>query len=69
LTTAFGLARAGHRVRVLEKASEIVRNGSGMRLTPNSVSILARWGLEGEIARISAPLPGSRFIDSASHLF
>jgi 2-polyprenyl-6-methoxyphenol hydroxylase-like FAD-dependent oxidoreductase len=67
LTTAIGLARVGHRVHILEKASNVVQNGGGIRVAPNAMSSLTRWGLEEEISRVASPLRGSKFYDSESH--
>ncbi|KAI0031282.1 FAD/NAD-P-binding domain-containing protein [Vararia minispora EC-137] len=66
LTAAIGLGRAGHRVRLLEKESRVARTGAGIRLAPNVVSSLRRWGLEEEIAQVASPVRGSRFIDMDS---
>ncbi|WP_283135666.1 FAD-dependent oxidoreductase [Rhizohabitans arisaemae] len=45
LTTAFALARKGHRVHVLERAPEFGEVGAGLQLAPNATRLLDRWGL------------------------
>ncbi|VDB96157.1 unnamed protein product [Peniophora sp. CBMAI 1063] len=63
LLTAFGLARSGHRVRVFEKAPEIIRHGSGVRLAPNSMNSLKRWGFEAQIRKYGSPVQGTLFMN------
>ncbi|HSF26234.1 MAG TPA: FAD-dependent oxidoreductase, partial [Actinomycetes bacterium] len=50
LSNALGLARAGHRVRVLESAPEFSEIGAGLQLAPNANRILRDWGLLDEVA-------------------
>lgn len=45
LAAAFTQARAGHRVRLLERAQEFGEVGAGLQLGPNATRLLAGWGL------------------------
>ncbi|MBF6060002.1 FAD-dependent monooxygenase [Nocardia terpenica] len=45
LAAASALARDGHRVRLVEKASEFGEVGAGLQLGPNATRVLAEWGL------------------------
>ncbi len=58
LTTALSLARGGHAVQVLEKASRLGEIGAGIQLGPNAFHVFDRLGI-GERARAMAV-----FIDS-----
>jgi len=56
LSTAFLLGRAGHRVTVLEAASELGDIGAGIQLTPSMSRLLIRWGA-GERLKAVAVVP------------
>ncbi|KAK2035313.1 FAD binding domain-containing protein [Colletotrichum zoysiae] len=45
LATAVALARNGHRVTVLEQASQLTEIGAGIQIPPNSSKLLQRWGV------------------------
>jgi salicylate hydroxylase len=54
LATALALARAGHRVTVLEKRAEDAPHpAGGFRIVPNGSKLFARWGLEKQLADVS----------------
>lgn len=50
LTAALCLARAGHRVTVLEQAGELAEVGAGIQLSPNASRILVDLGLGPALA-------------------
>ena len=56
LTAALSLARAGHRVAVLERAGVIEEVGAGLQIAPNAGRILQGLGL-GEAMGAAALLP------------
>jgi salicylate hydroxylase len=45
LTAALALARAGHRVRVLERAPEFAEVGAGLQVGPNASRVLDKLGI------------------------
>jgi salicylate hydroxylase len=45
LANAYALASAGHRVTVLERASEFAEVGAGLQMAPNATRVLREWGL------------------------
>jgi len=49
LTAALALARAGHRVVVLEKAAQFAELGPGLQLAPNATRVLAGLGVLGRV--------------------
>jgi salicylate hydroxylase len=49
LATAYALASAGHRVRVLEREPGFTEVGAGLQLAPNATSLLREWGLLDEV--------------------
>lgn len=49
LANAYALARAGHPVRVLERAPEFAEVGAGLQMAPNATRILREWGLLDEV--------------------
>ncbi|EIN05952.1 FAD/NAD(P)-binding domain-containing protein [Punctularia strigosozonata HHB-11173 SS5] len=62
LAAAFALARAGHRVRVLEKSETgLGRKAGGVRVPPNLSKILVEWGLEDELSQSTIRCKGSTF--------
>ena len=50
LTAALALQRAGHRVRVFEKAASLGEVGAGVMLTPNATRVLRQLGLGATVA-------------------
>jgi 2-polyprenyl-6-methoxyphenol hydroxylase-like FAD-dependent oxidoreductase len=57
LAAALGLARAGHRVTVLEKAPQFGEVGAGLQLGPNASRMLDRLGVLDAVHR-AAVFPG-----------
>jgi salicylate hydroxylase len=51
LTAALALARAGHRVTVLEQARELSEVGAGIQLSPNASRVLIDLGLGEALGR------------------
>jgi 3-hydroxybenzoate 6-monooxygenase len=49
LSSAYALAAAGRRVRVLEQAPTFAEVGAGLQLGPNATRILREWGLLDEV--------------------
>ncbi|KXH65561.1 FAD binding domain-containing protein [Colletotrichum salicis] len=45
LATAVALARSGHKVTVLEQATQLSEVGAGIQIPPNSSKLLQRWGV------------------------
>ncbi|CZR67538.1 related to salicylate hydroxylase [Phialocephala subalpina] len=45
LAAAIAIARAGHRVTIVERAPELGEVGAGIQVPPNSSRILDRWGI------------------------
>ena len=65
LTAALRLARAGHRVAVLERAGVIEEVGAGLQIAPNAGRILQGLGL-GEALDAAALLPEAINVHRAS---
>ncbi|MCJ1355885.1 MAG: hypothetical protein MMC33_005877 [Icmadophila ericetorum] len=53
LAAAIGIARAGHRVTILEQAHALGEVGAGIQIPPNSSRILKRWGILDQIEAVS----------------
>ncbi|KAF7351837.1 FAD NAD P-binding domain-containing [Mycena venus] len=53
LSAAYCLGRAGHRVTVLERASEIKDVGAGIQVGPNLSRLLIRWGLGEQLEKVA----------------
>ncbi|KAJ6610642.1 hypothetical protein B0H10DRAFT_406072 [Mycena sp. CBHHK59/15] len=51
MSAAYCLGRAGHKVTVLENASEITTVGAGIQVGPNLSRLLIRWGLKDQLDR------------------
>lgn len=49
LANAYALARAGQRVRVLERSPEFAEVGAGIQIAPNATRILREWGLLDDV--------------------
>lgn len=45
LCTGIALAKLGHEVVILERASELSPTGAGIHLPPNATLLLKQWGL------------------------
>lgn len=54
LAAALALARAGARVRVLERTASFSEVGAGIQIGPNVTRILRDWGLEAALRRVAA---------------
>ena len=65
LATALGLARAGQRVVLFEKATAFTEFGAGIQLGPNVTRILQGWGLLDAMQR-AAVAPDSLQVRSAT---
>ena len=63
LSTAVALRAIGAQVEVFEQARQIGDVGAGVGLQQNSQGVLRRLGLDREIRRIAAPVPGMRIYD------
>jgi salicylate hydroxylase len=57
LAAALALARAGHRVRVLEQVAQIGEVGAGLSITPNAGRALIHLGLGEQLAAIGNTPP------------
>lgn len=57
LALALGLLRAGHRVRVFERARQVGEVGAGLTITPNGSHVLQALGVWPAVAR-RAVIPG-----------
>jgi len=64
LSAAFGLARKGLRVRVLERSAEFGEVGAGIQIAPNCTRILNAYGLLAEAKRLGV-LPVSMVMKDA----
>lgn len=53
LAAAIGVARAGHKVTILEQASLLGEIGAGIQIPPNSSRILKHYGLLDKIESVS----------------
>lgn len=53
LSAAIGIARAGHKVTILEQASMLGEIGAGIQIPPNSSRILRTWGILPKIEAVS----------------
>ncbi|KAI9815138.1 MAG: hypothetical protein M1827_002981 [Pycnora praestabilis] len=53
LAAAIGIAKAGHKVTILEQAPQLGEIGAGIQIPPNSSRILKRWGLLEKIESYS----------------
>ncbi|MDD0815666.1 FAD-dependent monooxygenase [Curvibacter sp. HBC28] len=64
LATALASARAGHRVRLFERAPVFSEVGAGIQISPNVVRVLQSWGL-GEALQSVAAFPDRLQVRSA----
>jgi salicylate hydroxylase len=53
LAAAFTLAKAGHRITIIESAPAIGEVGAGIQVTPNLSRLLIRWGLKEQLESIA----------------
>ncbi|KAG2015097.1 salicylate hydroxylase, variant 2 [Coprinopsis cinerea AmutBmut pab1-1] len=53
LATAFLLGKAGHKVTIVEAASQLGEVGAGIQLSPNVTRLLIRWGVGDKLAEIA----------------
>ncbi|KAK7039982.1 FAD/NAD-binding domain-containing protein [Favolaschia claudopus] len=53
LAAAYCLGRAGHKITVLERASEITEIGAGIQVGPNCSRLLIRWGLGDKLEKVA----------------
>ncbi|KAL8733310.1 MAG: hypothetical protein Q9166_002134 [cf. Caloplaca sp. 2 TL-2023] len=53
LAAAIGIARAGHKVTILEQTAVLGEIGAGIQVPPNASLILKRWGLLDKIFAVS----------------
>ncbi|KJZ72875.1 hypothetical protein HIM_07819 [Hirsutella minnesotensis 3608] len=51
LTAGLGLRKAGHRVMILEQATQFEEAGAGIQLSPNATKILHRFGVLDDISK------------------
>ncbi|KAF4877618.1 FAD-dependent monooxygenase OpS4 [Colletotrichum siamense] len=61
LCAAFGLARKGHHVRVLEQRPDLSPAGGALNIRPGASKILHSWGLGPDLRRVSADTPANVF--------
>lgn len=61
LGAAFCLARAGHRVTIVESSPAIGEVGAGIQVSPNSSRLLRRWGLGKHLDEIAVKPEGIAF--------
>jgi salicylate hydroxylase len=54
LSAAIGLAKSGHKVRLLERLPRLEKVPGGVRLPPNVTKILTHWGLEEEVCKYAS---------------
>lgn len=64
LSAAYTLCMAGHRVRVLEKASELGYSSCGIRVPPNMSKILKKWVGSEELEKVAVLNTATPCIDS-----
>ncbi|EJD42354.1 FAD/NAD(P)-binding domain-containing protein [Auricularia subglabra TFB-10046 SS5] len=61
LAAAYGLARAGHNVTIVESASAIAEVGAGIQVSPNVARVLISFGLGEQLARTAVQPEGIVF--------
>ncbi|KAJ7195382.1 hypothetical protein GGX14DRAFT_475214, partial [Mycena pura] len=66
LSAAYCLGRAGHKITVLERASEISDVGAGIQLAPNLSRLLIRWGLGKQLLQRASKPEGIVFLRYAT---
>jgi len=68
LACARALARDGHQVRIVEKASHLRPLGAGLLLQGNALAVLDSLGLGGTVREIGAPLGLARVLDAGGRV-
>src|SRR5256885_13132064 len=65
------LSRQGGNVRVYEQATEFLRIGAGIQMSPNAMRVLRALGLEPLLRKLAFEPPSwaNRVWDSGEHLF
>ncbi|KAJ7195345.1 hypothetical protein GGX14DRAFT_475127 [Mycena pura] len=66
LSAAYCLGRAGHKITVLERASEISDVGAGIQVAPNLSRLLIRWGLGKQLLQRASKPEGITFLRYAT---
>ncbi|KAF0330654.1 salicylate hydroxylase [Colletotrichum asianum] len=66
LCAAFGFARKGHHVRVLEQRPDLSPAGGALNIRPGASKILHSWGLGPDLRRVSADTPANVFRNLAT---
>lgn len=61
LAAAHALAKAGHKVTILEDAPAIGEVGAGIQVSPNVSKLLIRWGLDEPLKKIAVLPEGIEF--------
>ncbi|KAG9012944.1 hypothetical protein FRB90_006426, partial [Tulasnella sp. 427] len=61
LAAAHALAKAGHRITILEDAPAIGEVGAGIQVSPNLSRLLIRWGLGDALDKIAVMPEGIEF--------
>jgi 2-polyprenyl-6-methoxyphenol hydroxylase-like FAD-dependent oxidoreductase len=68
-TLAFWLARAGHKVVMIEKAPEMRNSGLGIDIRGPAVEVIRRMGVESQIRSRTTGEEGLGFVDSNDRTF
>ena len=61
---AFALSKAGHRVRVFERHTELGHTAGGLRIPPNMSKILKSWAGEEALMKFAVLNVGTPWYDS-----
>ncbi|KAJ7632133.1 hypothetical protein FB45DRAFT_977986 [Roridomyces roridus] len=62
LSAAYRLGRAGHKITVLESASQIREVGAGIQVGPNLSRLLIRWGLADRLEQVAVKPQAISFV-------
>ncbi|KAJ7748398.1 hypothetical protein B0H16DRAFT_1725586 [Mycena metata] len=62
LSAAYCLGRVGHKITVLEQASEIKDVGAGIQVSPNLSRLLIRWGLGKQLQSLATRPEALKFL-------
>lgn len=68
LCAAIALAKQGHKIIILERASELSPTGAGIHLPPNATLLLKQWGILDKLeskAVVPSGFVFRRYADSA----
>jgi NADPH-dependent 2,4-dienoyl-CoA reductase/sulfur reductase-like enzyme len=63
LASAIALGRAGHSVRVFERASELAQPGHGITIWSNAMRVLRVLGLADAVVAAGCPIESGEFCD------